>query len=117
MLKLAYVVKFLAENGKPDLIIFSDRPHAEAAKAQIKGATIDLHMLGKPSGPVKLSDPQKKFLAGFNQYGYSLAPDGGISASAWHRTCHSLEAMGLVRRTSSHAASLTWAGLAWAVTL
>jgi len=66
---------------------------------------------------LKLSAAQKAFLRDFARHGYSLAPDGRINASAWHRTCDSLVDMGLVKKTGSHAAGLTWLGLAWAVTL
>jgi len=84
---LLYAVKFTAADGKPDLV------------------------------KVKLSAAQKAFLLGFARHGYSLAPDGRINASAWHRTCDSLVDMGLVTKTSHHAAGLTWLGLAWAVVL
>jgi hypothetical protein len=114
---LLYVVKFIAADGQPDLATFHDRETAEKAAARI-GAPMTMHLVGDDTFPkVKLSDSQKDFLRSFTRHGYSLAPDGRIASSAWHRTCRSLVAMGLVRKTSHHAAGLTMLGLAWAVTL
>lgn len=112
---LAFAVKFTNTDGKPDLAIFDTRAQAIESAKQC-GGTISLHMLGE-FVKVKLSPAQKAFLKGFARTGYSLSPDGRIGASAWHRTYASLEAMGLVKKTSYCAAGLTWAGLAWAVTL
>lgn len=112
-----YAVKFIAADGKPDLVTFNERDRAAEA-AKTLGSTVTMHMVGSDAFPkVKLSDAQKAFLRGFAQHGYSRAPDGRINASAWHRTCNSLVDMGLVSKTGFQSAGLTWLGLAWAVTL
>lgn len=113
---LVFAVKFTAADGAPDIATFSTREKAvEAMKAQ-KGSTLHLHMVGEDV-PVKLSEPQKRFLADFARRGYSVSPDGRIGASAWHRTAKTLEAMGLVKKTRYCVAQLTWKGLAYTVEL
>lgn len=114
-----YAVKFIATDGKPDLLVFANRRRAEAAVANTKGS-LHLHMVGESTTKTKLSEPQKAFLTKFARDGYRSCPggfhDAARAASAWYRTAGSLQDMGLVK-VEGAVAYLTWLGLAWTVAL